>query len=49
MKLNTLSPIRPSLVWRSLGLQSMDKATDNCAAPTQLTMSTYVLSGRRNE
>lgn len=49
MKLNTLSPVRPSLVWRSLGLQSMDKANGHCAAPTQLTMSTYVLSGRRDE
>lgn len=26
MKLISLSPVRPSLVWRSLGLQSMYKA-----------------------
>ncbi len=49
MKLISLSPVRSSLVWGSLGLQSMDKANGHSAAPTQLTISTYVLPGRRDE
>lgn len=49
MQLTSLSPVRPSLRWRSPDLQSMDKANGHCAEPTQLTMSTYVLPGRRDE
>jgi len=49
MKLTSLSPVRPSLGWRSLDLQYMNAANGQLRSTHSLIMSTYVLPGRRDE